>query len=145
MLAKDYQAVAEVIGWQRAVDFGLRVWETCRPPSRANTNDLGGGGTGFLYIPHALAGTKLSRLVGIEDARKIIARFAGETLQFPPIVVASTARRNRLVVASLANGHSLRSTCGAFGVTPRTILRITRAVCGKSPKEIAKDAKLQAA
>lgn len=122
-LAPIYHVVAEAIGWDAALDFGLAVWQEKRPPSRASS-----GGRGVIYIPRQLDGRlakDLVRLAGPENAALLIKRFQGASLEFPNIVPASIGRRNRAIIESLREGQRPTVVACAFGLTDRQIRRIS--------------------
>jgi len=130
LLAKAYREVAEVIGWNRAVDFGMRVWEEKRPPSHAVTDPVHGGGWGIIYIPTALtdsAGRELVRLAGSEDAGRLVKAFPGISLEFPCIVAASIPRRNKAITEQVADGHRVAVVACCFDITERQVRRICAA------------------
>lgn len=128
-LPQVYHEVAAVIGWDAAVDFGMSVWQTKRPPSQQKTDQVHGGGRGTIYIPNAIndhAGRELIALAGIKTALRLVDGFGGESLQFPCIVTASLGRRNRAISKQVADGHSVRSVAWCFDLTDRQVRRIVR-------------------
>lgn len=128
-LAAVYHEVAEIIGWDAAVDFGMKVWETKRPPSRAKYHPVHGGGYGVIYIPHALtaiAGGELIRLAGRQNAKRLVHQFPGLNLSFPCIVAASMARRNKAISQQIADGCSMASVAFGFDLTERQVRRIIK-------------------
>jgi hypothetical protein len=124
-LAPVYHDVARVIGWDRAVSFGMAVWHEKRPPSRDHAN-----GRGVIYIPHALGaprrhdGAELIRLAGERDAALLVGAFPGLNLEFPNIVSSSIGRRNRAITQYLTDGLSPAVVACAFGITERHARRI---------------------
>lgn len=129
MLAQAYHQVAEVIGWDAAIAFGMKVWETKRPPSSIRPNATAGGGRGVIYIPKTLNvffGRELVALVGTADALKLATAFGGEHLEFPCIAKASVRRRNSAITAQVASGTPVRTVAAAFGLTEQHIRRIAK-------------------
>lgn len=129
MLAQAYHLVADVIGWDAAIAFGMKVWETKRPPSSIRRNATGGGGRGVIYIPKVLNvffGRELVELVGTEAALKLAASFGGEHLEFPCIAKASIRGRNRAIAEQAANGVRVRTISAQFGLTEQHIRRIAK-------------------
>lgn len=128
-LAQAYHQVAEVIGWDRAVDFGMKVWELKRPPSRCKSDPVHGGGYGHIYIPKALtrfAGGELVRLAGRDAAELLVAAFPGLCLEFPCVVSASIARRNRAIAQQVAEGRRAIDVAWSFDLTERQVRRIVK-------------------
>ena len=124
-LAPVYHDVARVIGWDRAVSFGMAVWHQKRPPLRNHKN-----GHGVVYIPHALGGqlgrggAELIRLAGESDAALLVGAFCGLSLEFPNIVSTSIGRRNRAITQYIADGLRPAVVACAFGITDRQARRI---------------------
>jgi hypothetical protein len=121
-LTKTYHEVAEVIGWDAAIDFGMAVWEEKRPPSR-----LEHGGCGSIYIPAKLderCGRDLVRLAGYENAILLVEAFCGMTLEFLNIVPASIGRRNRAIIEQFEQCRNTRLVACGFGLTDRHVRRI---------------------
>lgn len=128
-LAQAYHQAAEVIGWDRAIEFGMKVWEAKRPPSRSKSDPIHGGGYGCIYIPRALtrfSGGELIRLAGREAAERLVKAFSGMYLEFPCIVSASIARRNKAISQQVAEGRRIADVAWAFDLTDRQIRRIVR-------------------
>lgn len=123
-LSPAYHEVARVIGWDRAISFGMSVWREKRPPSRKNN------GRGVIYIPRELGGNlgsggaELIRLAGEADAAKLVGAFCGLHLEFNNIVPASIGRRNRAIIQHLRDGMSAVAVACAFGITDRQVRRI---------------------
>jgi hypothetical protein len=124
-LAQVYHDVARVIGWDRAIAFGMNVWREKRPPSRCHIN-----GRGFIYIPSELGGrrggggSELIRLAGERDAALLVKEFPTHELEFPNIVSASIGRRNRAIVQHLSDGLRTAVVACAFGITERQVRNI---------------------
>lgn len=130
MLAQAYHLVAEVIGWDAAIEFGMKVWETKRPPSSRRLNAVGCGGRGVIYIPRALNvffGRELVAIAGSANALKLAAAFGGEHLEFPCIAKASVRRRNLAIGEQVARGTSVRLVAAQFGLTEQHVRRIAKA------------------
>ena len=126
-LADIYHQVAAVIGWRRAVNFGYAVWELKRPPSRAETHPVHGGGAGMIYIPHSISGKSgrdLVTLAGDYDAQKLVRFFSGQTLEFPCLVKASISQRNKAIAEQVAAGSSVGAVAFCFCLTDRQVRRI---------------------
>lgn len=130
LLGKAYHDIASVVGWDRAVEIGSRVWELRTPPSRRQDRGRGlRGGAGRIYIPKnfdPLRDLAIVRIAGIEDAKRLIERFAGDAFEFPCIAVATTARRNRAIVEAVAEGTRKKVVACSFGMTERQVRRICR-------------------
>lgn len=121
-LPETYQRVAEVIGWDAAIAFGLAVWQEKRPPSQSKIF-----GRGSIYIPRALdgrCGKDLVRLAGPENAALLVKEFHGMQLSFSNMVAASISRRNRAIADQIQQGISTRVVAESFGMTDRQIRRI---------------------
>lgn len=130
MLAQSYHMVADVIGWEAAIEFGMRVWETKRPPSKPSGKAVRGGGRGVIYIPrtiNAFFGRDLVDLVGAKDALKLSAAYGGEHLEFPCIAKASIRRRNSAIATQLCSGASAREVATLFDLTEQHVRRIAKA------------------
>jgi len=128
-LAKAYHEVAAVIGWDRAIEFGMKVWERKRPPSQRKSNPVHGGGRGTIYVPRAIGGRVGSELVAMagEDVAPLLAAaFGGESLQFPCIVSASIARRNKVIAQQVADGLRVASVAWGFDLTERQVRNIVK-------------------
>jgi hypothetical protein len=126
-LAQAYHEVAEVIGWDRTIDFGMTVWETMRPPSRRKkyARDC----SGVIYIPQKISefsGVELVKLVGREDADRLVARFRGTCLWFPNIEAASISHRNRAIARQVAEGRRAAVVACLFDLNERSVRRIVR-------------------
>ena len=126
-LPKVYHEVAAVIGWDRAIAFGMSVWTEKRPPSRCQDY-----GRGVIYIPHELRGlvghygAELIRLAGERDAALLVGAFCGLFLEFPNIVSASIGRRNRAIAQHMADGLRPAVVACAFGITERQARNIAK-------------------
>lgn len=121
-LAQVYHDVARVIGWDRAIAFGMSVWTEKRPPSRGQDY-----GRGVIYIPTKLnhwCGLELIRLAGERDAALLVKEFPTHELEFPNIVSASIGRRNRAIVQHLSDGLRTAVVACAFGITERQVRNI---------------------
>lgn len=121
-LPETYHRVAEVIGWDAAIAFGMGVWEEKRPPSQAQIF-----GRGMIYIPRALdgrCGKDLVRLAGPENAALLVEEFSGMQLAFSNIKSASIRRRNRAVITQFNQGLKDKIVAYSFGLTDRQIRRI---------------------
>lgn len=124
-LPKVYHDVAAVIGWNRAIAFGMSVFMEKRPPSRREDH-----GRGVIYIPHELGGrignggAELIRLAGESDAALLVGAFCGLSLEFPNIVSTSIGRRNRAIVQHISDGLRPAVVACAFGITERQARRI---------------------
>lgn len=124
-LPKVYHDVARVIGWDRAIAFGMNVWREKRPPSRREDH-----GRGVIYIPHELGGrignggAELIRLAGESDAALLVSAFCGLFLEFPNIVSTSIGRRNRAIGQHLSDGLRPAVVACAFGITERQVRNI---------------------
>lgn len=128
-LAQVYHDVAAVIGWDAAIEFGMAVWEQKRPPSRAKTNSVHGGGRGVIYIPRSLAQARSShlvRLAGKDGAARLSAAFGGLYLEFPCVIAASVRRRNRAITEQIEAGARTQAVAGVFDLTPQHVRRIHR-------------------
>ena len=124
-LPKVYHEVARVIGWDRAIAFGMNVWREKRPPSRCQDH-----GRGVIYIPHELGGrignggAELVRLAGESNAALLVGAFCGLFLEFPNIVSTSIGRRNRAITQYIADGLRPAVVACAFGITERHVRRV---------------------
>src|SRR5690606_22652821 len=80
LLPKVYHDVAAVIGWKAAVDLGMWVYETRRPPSRQMRRN--GDRRGCLSVPKGES-TSVAReiavVIGADNARDFQKAFCGET------------------------------------------------------------------
>lgn len=126
-LSSAYHDVARLIGWDRAIEFGMAVWREKRPPSTAPSDPIHGGGRGMIYIPSKLYGTfgrELIRLAGLESAGRISRAFPGCYLVFSSIVCTTTSRRNRIISEQVANGARIAAVACCFDVTERQVRRI---------------------
>ncbi|CAN7353450.1 hypothetical protein LJR143_001867 [Pseudoxanthomonas sp. LjRoot143] len=129
-LAQAYHLVAEVIGWDAAVNFGMKVWDAKRPPSSTATSSVHGGGRGVIFIPKTINvffGRNLVDMVGTENALKLAAAFGGERLEFPCIARASIRGRNRAIAQRIAEGARTRTVAVEFDLTEQHIRRIAKA------------------
>lgn len=135
-LPSAYHLIAPVVGWDRAVQIGMRVWEACAPPSRSGgAGRRSRGRTGSIYIPHRINPDVPNRIVeiaGLEDAAKLVAAMPGEQLSFACIESASVAGRNRAIAAQVADGWPVVAVAHGFGITPRQVRRIVAAHRPKS-------------
>lgn len=126
-LSNAYHEVAAVLGWERAIEFGMRVWETKRPPSHRRTG--AGDRRGAIYIPSSIgdfAGTSLVSIVGHMDAVRLVDRLGGSYLQFSDTVPASIARRNEAVAQQVTGGFSVASVAACFDLSRRQVRRIAK-------------------
>lgn len=128
-LAQVYHEVASVIGWEKAISFGMAVWREKRPPSqrRAEFARESGGGRGVIYVPSEIKegrGTELVRLAGKEDAELLVERFGGMLLFFPSIEQASKKSRNDAILAASKAGTRKDIIAASFGMTVRNVHRI---------------------
>lgn|GEM_PF-6635491 len=124
-LARSYHEVAEVIGWDKAVKFGLEVWSRKRPPSQRRTCSVSGGaGRGVIYIPQLISGWKgreLAEMLGDEDADRMARAFGGEALEFGCIAPAFRRRRDEAIRTQFRDGKSLKSIARHFDLTDRRV------------------------
>ena len=121
-LAPIYHDVAEVIGWDRAIRFGWRVWWEKRPPSGIHDR-----ARGLIYIPKKLrkrCGSELIRIAGEHDAALLVNAFGGMPLEFPNILPASISRRNRAIVQQIQEGIRPSFVAASFGLSLRQVRRI---------------------
>lgn len=131
LLASPYHLVAEIIGWDRAIAFGMAVWKEKRPPSRGKSDPTHGGGRGVIYVPNSLYDGKgqpreIVRLAGAEVAAKLVRTFAGEFLEFPSIIATSIKHRNKAIAQQCADGISDAAVALLFDLTERQIRRIKK-------------------
>lgn len=131
-LPSAYHVIAPVVGWDRAVQIGMRVWEVCAPPSRSGgPGRRSRGRMGSLYVPHRINPKTPDRIVeiaGMEDAAKLVAEMPGEQLFFPCIESASITRRNRAIAQQVADGWPTAIVAQGFGITARQVRRICAAL-----------------
>jgi hypothetical protein len=128
-LAGSYHMVAEVIGWDRAIEFGMKVWREKRPPSKTKTDPVRGGGRGVIYIPRRMRTkdgkpSEIVSFAGDEIASLLVKTLPGEFLYFPCIIAANKKRRNEAIAEQLSDGFSVHSIAFAFDMTERNVRRI---------------------
>ncbi|UNK57163.1 hypothetical protein MNQ95_13655 [Pseudoxanthomonas daejeonensis] len=127
LLGRAYHDVAEVLGWQKAVDFGMDVWARKRPPSERKAQSVYGGGHGSIYIPekvNSFFGHELVELLGEDDAKALSARLGGEILEFSAIAPAFKKQRNQAILDRAMEGLSPNVIAFLFELTPRSVRRI---------------------
>jgi DNA-binding CsgD family transcriptional regulator len=131
-LPSSYHVIAPFVGWDRAVEIGMRVWEVCAPPSRSGgPGRRSRGRMGSLYVPHRInleAPNRIVQIAGLKDAAKLVAAMPGEQLFFPCIESASITRRNRAIAEQVADGWPTASVAQGFGITARQVRRICAAL-----------------
>lgn len=127
-LGQTYHEVASVVGWDRAVEIGMLAWHNASPPSKRRGRDAGRrGGFGAIYVPQkidASGGQKIVKLIGMEDARRLVAAFPGEQLCFQSIEAASFDRRNRAIAEQVAEGRRAAVVAACFDLDERHVRRI---------------------
>lgn len=127
-LPSAYHIIAPVVGWDRAVQIGMRVWEVCAPPSRSGgPGHRSRGRMGSLYVPRRINPAVPNRIVeiaGPDDAAKLVAAMPGEQLFFACIESVSTTRRNHAIAEQVASGWPTVAVAQSFGITPRQVRRI---------------------
>ena len=123
-LPQIYHEVAEILGWDKAVQIGLRVWDNKRPPSSLKT----AGGVGCLYVPKSLEvsgnSSVILDLLEYEDATKLVEEFSGQIIFFGNIESASVPRRNDAIRKEIAEGARAEVVACRFGLTARQVRRI---------------------
>lgn len=144
LLPKVYHDVAAVIGWKAAVDLGMWVYETRRPPSRQMRRN--GDRRGCLSVPKGES-TSVAReiavVIGADNARDFQKAFCGETLHFGTIEPASIPRRNRAIVEQVDNGSRIAAVAASHGLSEREIRRIYYLETGRPLRSLreARDAR----
>lgn len=123
LLTGTYRQVADVLGWEKAYEFGRRVWEERRSPSRL-ASEKGRGGT--IYIPKALndrVGGALLALLPVEDAKKLVCVFGGSHLEFgKPCQIGPS--RDQAIADSIRDGWSVQHVAVLFDLNEKTVRRI---------------------
>jgi hypothetical protein len=140
VLSQTYHDVAAVIGWEKAVELGMAVWERKKPPGRQRQNRTGRGEGGVIYIPALIAehsGRQLVELVGIDDALRLITAFGGTYLFFPSIERASRPRRDKAIAEQVRSGSRMAAVACAFGLTERQVRRIVQRQSAEHYQEAA--------
>lgn len=130
-LSPTYLRVAEVIGFGRAVDLGMILWDANRFKSRKVP--VGRGRAAVLYVPSRHRGPgvppaklpKIYRFASYEDAGRLIQAFRGERLEFVCIEAMSIPARNRSMAEQFAQlGMRDKQLAALYGLTPRQVRRI---------------------
>jgi hypothetical protein len=125
LLSPAYHQVAEILGWDRAVEIGYLVWEKKCAPSR---HRKGVGRVGALYVPgNVEPHSAIVKLIGLDDARRLSAAFGGEQLCFPSLEAASIPSRNKAIRERATDGFRPEEIGATFDLTARQVRRICRA------------------
>jgi hypothetical protein len=135
LLGDSYKLFASVLGWERAIDIGFRIWQEKRPPSK-----LGGvsdhGSEGVIYVPKRISETKPPEIVrfgGEADSHKLSAALGGEVFTFPSLEMVFRGHRNRAIVKQVASGLRMDIVAASFGISERQARRVCAKVLGRSP------------
>lgn len=142
-----YHQVAEVIGWDHAVDLGCYVAEFKRPPSRRK-KEARHSGSGTLYVRRDCGGRvmqAIASVIGWDATASLAQAFGGESLEFCGIERAFLAGRNRAIVERFTYGYSARDVAASFGITDRQVRRICQDESGRLISNTAAALKLREA
>lgn len=123
LLTGTYRQVADVLGWEKAYEFGRRVWQERRSPSRL-ASDKGRGGT--IYLPKAISqrtGDALLKLLSAEDAELLVEALGSGQLEFgkPPEIGPS---RDDAIAQNVRDGWPLQYVAVLFELNERTVRKI---------------------
>ncbi len=126
MLGAGYHEMAEVIGWKKAVDLGMWVFENKKRNKTGHGDDRG-----TICIPISLetaTARGMADVIGEDATKRLIQECPGCRPIFGSIEPASIPRRNRAICEQLKQ-HEFHweLIAASFGLTVRHVRNIYRA------------------